>query len=182
MPDIQDAVILSACREVARPILFSVSIIVIVFLPLFTLEGVEGKMFSPMAFTITFALLGSLLAALLLAPVLSSLLLKHRTGQDFILLRLLQRAYRRHLQDAMRWKWVVLSLTTVAFAGSLALIPRLGTEFIPTLEEGSILIGVSMAPSTSLVKGTDTQTTPPMPPTAPVTWPVTMVWREVTRC
>jgi cobalt-zinc-cadmium resistance protein CzcA len=152
------AIILSACREVSRPILFSVSIIVIVFLPLFTLEGVEGKMFSPMAFTVTFALLGSLLAALVFSPVLSSFLLRHRVGKEFALLRLLKGAYRPLLRAALRRRWIVFSVTTIAFVVSLALVPFLGTEFIPTLEEGIIQINVTMAPSISLEKATETIT------------------------
>jgi cobalt-zinc-cadmium resistance protein CzcA len=154
----KSTIILSACREVARPIVFSVSIIVIVLLPLFTLEGVEGKMFSPMAFTITFALLGSLLAALVFSPVLSSFLLRQRAGKEFAFLRLLKRAYRPILRTVLRRRWIVLSVTTIAFAGSLALIPSLGTEFIPTLEEGIIQINVTMAPSISLEKATETIT------------------------
>jgi len=80
-------IVVAASREVARPIIFSVSIIIIVFLPLFTLEGIEGKMFSPMAFTITFALLGSLVAALIFSPVLSSFILKKGKGKESILIR-----------------------------------------------------------------------------------------------
>jgi cobalt-zinc-cadmium resistance protein CzcA len=152
------AIILSACREVARPILFSVSIIVIVFLPLFTLQDVEGKMFSPMAFTITFALLGSLLAALVFSPVLASFLLRHRAGKEFVLLTRLKNLYRPLLRAGLRYRWIVLSVTTIAFAVSLLLIPFLGTEFIPTLEEGIIQINVTMAPSISLEKATETIT------------------------
>jgi cobalt-zinc-cadmium resistance protein CzcA len=150
--------IVAACREVARPIVFSVSIIIIVFLPLFTLEGVEGKMFSPMAFTITFALLGSLLAALVFSPVLSSFLLKHRSRKEFVLVRVLKAVYEPLLKKVLRWKVVVLAATIIAFAGALALIPHLGTEFIPTLEEGVIQINVTMAPSISLEKATETIT------------------------
>lgn len=149
-------IIVAACSEVARPIFFSVSIIVIVFLPLFTLEGVEGKMFSPMAFTITFALLGSLLAALVFSPVLSSLLLKKGKRKEFVLVRLLKAAYLPILSLALRVKAIVLILTLLAFAGTLLLIPHLGTEFIPTLEEGTIQINVAMAPSISLQKATET--------------------------
>ncbi len=149
-------IIISACGEVARPIIFSVAIIVIVFLPLFTLEGVEGKMFAPMAFTISFALLGSLIAALLFAPVLSSLLLKQGVQKEFSLVVFLKRLYRPILHFALRRKLTVIAATLGAFALSLALVPRLGTEFIPTLEEGVIQINVAMAPSISLEKATET--------------------------
>ena len=87
-------VIYDAAREVNRPIVFSIAIIIIVFLPLFTLEGVEGKMFSPMAFTIAFALLGSLLVAVLVAPVLSLFLLKQAPHKELALVRVLKAVYR----------------------------------------------------------------------------------------
>jgi len=149
-------IIIAACREVARPIIFSVSIIIMVFLPLFSLEGVEGKMFSPMAFTITFALLGSLLAALVFAPVLSLFLLRRRERKEFILLTVLKRMYRPLLGWVVRRRVIVFVATIIVFAGSLALIPSLGTEFIPTLEEGVIQINVTLAPSISLEKATAT--------------------------
>ena len=149
-------IIVAACSEVTRPIVFSVSIIIIVFLPLFTLEGVEGKMFSPMAFTITFALLGSLVAALVFAPVLSSFLLKKGRKKEFFFIRLLKSIYKPFLRFVLRVKAVVLLVTLLVFIGTLFLIPQLGTEFIPTLEEGAIQINVTMAPSISLVKATET--------------------------
>ena len=149
------AVILEAAQEVSRPIVFSILIIIIVFLPIFTLEGVEGKMFSPMAFTIAFALFGSLLAALIMAPVLSLLLLKQGAFRELALMRRLRAIYRPLLNFTIRRKRLVVLSATVAFLLSLAVVPFLGTEFIPTLEEGSILIGVTMAPSTSLEKGTE---------------------------
>lgn len=149
-------IIISACSEVVRPIIFSVAIIIIVFLPLFTLEGVEGKMFSPMAFTISFALIGSLIAALIFSPVLSSLLLKQGVQKEFALLGILKRLYQPMLQFALRRKLVVIGVTLGAFVLSLALIPRLGTEFIPVLEEGVIQLNLAMAPSISLEKATET--------------------------
>ncbi|MDH4034418.1 MAG: CusA/CzcA family heavy metal efflux RND transporter, partial [candidate division Zixibacteria bacterium] len=149
-------IIVAACAEVAKPIFFSVSIIIIVFLPLFTLEGVEGKMFSPMAFTITFALLGSLVAALVFSPVLSSLLFTKSKRREFILVRAVKAVYRPLLGFVLRIKAVVLVATLLSFAGTLYLLSHLGTEFIPTLEEGALQINVGMAPSISLVKATET--------------------------
>jgi cobalt-zinc-cadmium resistance protein CzcA len=148
-------VIRDASREVNRPIAFSILIIIIVFLPLFTLEGVEGKMFSPMAFTIAFALLGSLLVAILVAPVLSLLLLKQSPHKELRLVRILKSAYRPLLNRAVMRKKLVVFSAIGAFIISLAAVPFLGTEFIPTLEEGSIMIGVTMAPSISLEEGAD---------------------------
>lgn len=149
-------IIISACSEVARPIIFSVAIIIIVFLPIFTLEGVEGKMFGPMAFTITFALLGSLVAALIFSPVLSSLLLKQGAQKEFALVVFLKKLYGPVLQLVLRRKLVVIAGTLVVFVLSIALVPRLGTEFIPTLEEGVIQLNLAMAPSISLEKATET--------------------------
>jgi len=146
-------IILQAAKEVGRPIVFSIAIIVIVFMPIFSLQQVEGKMFSPMAFTIAFALIGSMLAALVMAPVLSVYTLRPRKGQEFIVLRFLKKLYRPALIKAIACKKIVLLITVIVFSGSLMLVPRLGTEFIPTLEEGSILIGVTMAPSISMDKG-----------------------------
>jgi cobalt-zinc-cadmium resistance protein CzcA len=148
-------VIYDAAREVGRPIVFSIAIIIIVFLPIFTLQGVEGKMFSPMAFTIAFALLGSMVTALVVSPVLSLYLLRHGVHREQRLIGLLQSVYRPLLRGALAWRRTVVVCALLAFAASLALVPKLGTEFIPTLEEGSILIGVTMAPSISLEKGTD---------------------------
>ena len=155
-PD-KTAVIRAAAHEVARPIAFSIAIIILVFLPIFTLQGVEGKMFSPMAFTISFALLGSILMALIVAPVLSRFLLGNgKRAKDNIFIRTLKNAYHPMVTWAVKKKYLVMAAAVVAFAGSLLLVPFIGTEFIPTLEEGSILIGVTMSPSISLEKGTET--------------------------
>ena len=148
-------VVLNAAKEVGRPIVFSIGIIVIVFLPIFTLEGVEGKMFAPMAFTISFALLGSIVMALVAAPVLSLFLLRQGNHKGMFLITLLKNIYRPILTWAIRRKGIVIAATAVAFIASVALLPFIGTEFIPTLEEGSILIGVTMAPSISLDKATN---------------------------
>ncbi len=152
----KELVIAEAATEVARPILFSIAIIVMVFIPLFTLEGVEGKMFSPMAFTIAFALGGSLFVALVVTPALSFYLLKQSRSREFFILRWLKAVYAPLLRVALRFKKTVVFLALVSFAAALAIVPTLGTEFIPTLEEGSIMIGVAMAPSTSLVQGSET--------------------------
>ncbi|MHC4414285.1 MAG: efflux RND transporter permease subunit [Planctomycetota bacterium] len=152
----RDTVIFEAAREVARPIVFSIAIIIMVFLPIFTLQDVEGKIFSPMAFTIAFALFGSIVATLALTPALAHYLLRHGPEREFILLRWLKAAYRPLLLAALRFRKTLLGAALVAFLAAISAVPLLGTEFVPTLEEGSILIGATMAPSTSLEKGTDT--------------------------
>jgi cobalt-zinc-cadmium resistance protein CzcA len=149
-------VIMASAREVARPILFSVAIIIIVFLPLFTLEGIEGKMFSPMAFTITLALLGSAIIAVVFAPPLTAVMLRGGSSGESALLRGLKRLYRPMLERALRMRRLVVICAVASFAVALLLIPHLGTEFIPVLEEGIIQINVTMAPSISLEKATET--------------------------
>ena len=149
-------VVHAAATEVSRPIIFSIAIIILVFVPIFMLEGIEGKMFSPMAFTICFALLGSMATALIVAPVLSMYLLRQREHRELWLVRALKAVYRPLLTLAIRGRYVVAVLAVVGFVASLTLVPTLGTEFIPTLEEGSIMIGVVMAPSISLEKATET--------------------------
>jgi len=149
-------IILKAAREVSRPIVFSIAIIILVFLPIFTLEGVEGKMFSPLAFTISFALLGSMFVALLVAPVFSLFFLRHCEKKEFRLVTWMKKTYRPLLKMALRFKKTVVAISVGCFFLSLASLQYLGTEFIPTLEEGSIMIGVAMAPSISLEKGTET--------------------------
>jgi heavy metal efflux system protein len=149
-------VVHAAATEVSRPIIFSIAIIILVFVPIFTLQGIEGKMFAPMAFTICFALLGSMATALIVAPVLSMYLLRQREHRELWLVRGLKAVYRPLLTLAIRGRHIVALLAVVAFVASLTLVPTLGTEFIPTLEEGSIMIGVVMAPSISLEKATET--------------------------
>ncbi|MGD9402283.1 MAG: CusA/CzcA family heavy metal efflux RND transporter [bacterium] len=149
-------VIAEAAAEVSRPIVFSIIIIVAVFLPIFTLQGIEGKMFSPMAFTIAFALLGSLVTALLVSPVLSSYLLREGKHAEFVFLHKIKSAYKPRLLWALAHRRFVLAAALAAFVLSLTGLSLVGTEFIPTLEEGSILVGVTMAPSISLEKATET--------------------------
>ena len=148
-------IIYEAAKEVAKPIIFSILIIITVFLPIFSLENVEGKMFSPMAFTLCFAIFGSLLFAIIAAPALCTYLLKAKTHKEFALVTYLKNIYRPLLIWAIDNRKRVLRFVLIAFVLSLAAVPFLGTSFIPTLEEGSILIGVAMAPSTSLEKGTE---------------------------
>lgn len=140
-----------AAEEVGQPVFFAVLIIVVVFLPLFTLEGVEGKMFSPMAFTIAFAMLGSLIVALTVVPVLASVLLRGKIAEeDTRLLRVLKAAYHPLLVRAIRHRAAVVVVALTALGGSLATVPFLGTEFVPELNEGSMSIRVTMSPSISL--------------------------------
>jgi cobalt-zinc-cadmium resistance protein CzcA len=143
-------VIRRAAHEVARPVVFAILIIVIVFLPLFSLEGVEGKLFKPMAFAITFAMLGSLVFSLTLVPVLCAIGLKPGREEDTRIVRWVKRRYEPLLRWALRHGARVVAAAVIALAGSLALVPLLGTEFVPALEEGSILYRATLAPSAGL--------------------------------
>jgi cobalt-zinc-cadmium resistance protein CzcA len=141
----------SAATEVARPILFGVLIIVAVYLPIFTLEGLEGKMFRPMAITVCSAILGSLLLSLTVVPVASSYLLKvaqrHHDERWFVWIR------GRYLHDlgwAMDHPVHTVTLALAAIALAVGSLPFLGTEFMPKLDEGSILIETRKLPSVSL--------------------------------
>jgi len=146
-----------AAREVGRPILFSITIVIIVFIPIFTLRGVEGKMFSPLAYTISFALFGSVIAALVMAPALAAYILRPgKNSKEFQFFKIVKSLYKSSLVAVLRFKKTVISFILIGFIVSLLLIPYLGTEFIPTLEEGSIMIGVTMAPSISLDKAVET--------------------------
>lgn len=149
-------IILGAAHEVTRPIVFSIAIIIIVFLPIFSLQGVEGRMFGPLAFTIAFAMLGSIVAAVAVAPVMCSYLLSAGCGSEFAFVTKLKDLYRPVLGWSLGHRKLVLAAAGTAFAASLVALPFLGTEFMPTLEEGSILIGVTMAPSISLEEGVAT--------------------------
>ncbi len=144
--------------EVGRPIFFAISIIVIVFLPLLTLQGVEGKMFRPMAISIAFALIGSIIVGLIIAPVLATFLLRKRNGnksRDRII-NFLNRFYLPALDWCLKHRKIVITCSIILLILSLILLPFLGTEFMPTLEEGSILLRVTMAPATSLIQATET--------------------------
>jgi cobalt-zinc-cadmium resistance protein CzcA len=150
------ALFTSAATEVARPILFGVLIIVAVYLPIFTLEGLEGKMFRPMAITVCSAILGSLLLSLTVVPVTASYLLKlayaHHDERWFVALKA---RYLRDLRSAMDHPGRTLGIALVAVTLAVASLPLLGTEFMPRLDEGSILIETRKLPSISLPESVD---------------------------
>jgi cobalt-zinc-cadmium resistance protein CzcA len=143
--------VLLAAREVARPVFFAVLIIIVVFLPLFTLQGVEGKLFAPMAFSISFAMLGSLLVALFVVPALSAWLLGGRLSEkDSFLVRGLKFVYAPCLRWAIGHRMPVIVGGVLLLGASAGAFKFLGTEFVPQLEEGTINIRVTMNPSISL--------------------------------
>ncbi len=143
--------ILEAAREVGRPIFFAVLIIIVVFMPLFTLEGVEGKLFQPMASSIVLAMLGSLIVALVVIPALCIYLFKKGVDhKSNFLIDAFDAVYKRALTGALKAKKTVVVTAIAIFVGSLLLVPFLGTEFVPELEEGTLNIRVTLAPSSSM--------------------------------
>ncbi|RIK80647.1 CusA/CzcA family heavy metal efflux RND transporter [candidate division KSB1 bacterium] len=146
-------VIESAAKEVARPVLFGVLIIIAVYMPILTLQGIEGKMFTPMAMTVGFALLGSLFLALTFMPAAARFILpkeiKHR---EVFLVRWLHKYYTPALEKALHHKGKMLIGALAILIGSFALVPLLGTEFIPELDEGAILVQPIRMPSISLTE------------------------------
>ncbi|MCS5712803.1 CusA/CzcA family heavy metal efflux RND transporter [Candidatus Berkiella aquae] len=140
-----------AAREIARPVFFAVLIIIVVFAPLFSLQGVEGKLFQPMAISIVLAMLASLFVAMVVIPALATYVfkvgVKHRHSP---LLMPIANFYRRSLTKALSYPKHVITIAGSLFVVSLLFLPFLGTEFVPELEEGTLNIRVTLAPSASL--------------------------------
>ena len=139
-----------AVLEVATPVIAGVLIIIVVFLPLFSLSGLEGKMFTPLAVTISFALMGSLLLSLTIIPVLASLLMKGGSEQDGRLLTLLKKAYLPVMRWALKYRKTSVSAALLALAIALALFPLIGKEFMPVMDEGTTVVIIEKLPSISL--------------------------------
>ena len=145
-------VILQATKEVGRPILFGILIISVVFLPLMTLQGMEGKMFAPLAYTLVIALLASVVVTLTLSPVLASLILRGDHPEETRLTRWMKLRYLPMLTWTLQHRGLVLSFATALVLCSLALVPYVGREFIPLLEEGALTPQVVRLPSVSLAE------------------------------
>jgi len=143
-------VVFEAASEVATPVLFGVGIIILVFLPLMTMEGMEGKMFAPMAYTIAIALFVSLVLSLTLTPALSSYLLKGGTGEDTRFIRMMKTPYIKLLNAAVGNPKKTVGIAGLVFLGTLMLFPFLGTAFIPEMREGSIVPSIVRLPNISL--------------------------------
>jgi len=149
----QTRVILRAVVEVATPVIFGVGIIILVFLPLMTLQGMEGKMFAPLAYTIAIALGISLILSMTLTPVMSTYLLKppaHDGDHDTKLIAAMKQRYMKMLHWALGNEKKTVSLAVGAFAVTVGLLPFLGTAFIPEMKEGSVVPGINRVPNISL--------------------------------
>ena len=142
--------VLWAVQEVARPVASGIAIIAIVFLPLLTLQGLEGKLFAPVALTIVFALAASLLLAITVIPVLASLLLKQAPHEDPWLLRTIQRAYTPLLDRALARPKPVYVAAGVLMLAAAGVYPLIGKTFMPVMDEGDILLQLEKLPSISL--------------------------------
>jgi cobalt-zinc-cadmium resistance protein CzcA len=143
-------IVVNAVVEVARPVAFSVFIIVVILTPLFTLQGIEGKMFAPMALTMLIALLVSLVVALTVVPVISASVLKQAPEKEFKFIRQFHAGYLKLLSGAIRWPKLTLSVAFAVLASAVVLVPMVGTDFMPPLDEGSIAVNVVRLPNASL--------------------------------
>ena len=153
-------VVRQAAVEVARPIVFGVLVIIVVFLPIATLQGMEGKMFAPLAYTISIALGCALLLSMTLIPALASLVLRPAPifggGRIPHPADLVRRIYRPQLAWALDHFWYVIGGALALLLVAAALVPTLGTEFLPTMDEGSIVVQPFQIPSVSLTQALDT--------------------------
>lgn len=145
------AAIRQATDEVRKPACFGQLIIMIVYIPILTLEGVEGKMFRPMAWTVVFILIGSLVMSLTATPVLASWILPRKVEEkDVWLVRMATALYRPLLRWSIRYRGPIIVLAALLLATTLGVAVQLGSEFVPRLSEGDIVLGILRAPGTSL--------------------------------
>ena len=151
--------ILEACMEVGRPVVFAVAIIMIVYLPILSLTGIEGKMFKPMALTVIFALLGSLILSLTYVPAAMTFILRgHVSEKESFIIARVKRWYGPALEFVRRNRAQALAVATALVLVSAFVLPLLGSEFIPRLDEGVLLIGSRQMPSVSLAESTRNHT------------------------
>lgn len=149
-------VTMEAAKEVAAPIFFSITIIIVTFLPVFTMTGTEGKLYTPMAWTKTFAMTGSLLLAFTLVPVLCTILLRGKIKEeDTWIVKKMHKGYIPMVKGAIKFRKTVIAIAVVVMIAGFSLLPFIGTEFMPSLDEGTILVMPTMLPSVSLTEAVD---------------------------
>jgi cobalt-zinc-cadmium resistance protein CzcA len=149
-------VIRASAHEVQRPVFYSIGIIITAYVPIFTLERVEGRLFKPMAWTVTFALLGSLIFSMLIAPVVCSFLFKKNVSEwRNPIMTAITRGYRATLEWAIRFRWITVlaAAGAVGVSAYLAYSGLIGSEFLPHLDEGAIWARATLAPSTGPTEG-----------------------------
>ena len=147
--------ILNAVIEVRKPSFFGELIIALTFIPIMTLQGMEGKIFSPLAITVVIALLSSLALSVFVIPVLCSFFLKAGEEKESLIIHWIKRPYISILQWILKHPKAVISVAMIPLAGSIALFPFLGTEFIPSLDEGTIMPQIIRLPSISLTESVE---------------------------
>ena len=146
-----------AAHEVQRPVFYSIAIIITAYVPIFTLQRVEGRLFKPMAWTVAFALLGSLIFSMLIAPVISSFTFgRHVTEWRNPLMTAITAGYRASLKKAIQFRWITVGVAAAALGVSAYLLFSgvIGSEFLPHLDEGAIWVRGTLAPSTGPSEGT----------------------------
>ncbi len=149
-------VIRDACHEVQRPVFYAIAIIITAYLPIFTLQRVEGRLFRPMAWTVAFALLGAMTFSILIAPVLAATFFRKGVRERRnLVMEFLTEQYRRRLRWAVQHRWVVALVALLALAGTIYMGfgGVIGAEFLPHLDEGAIWARGTLANSTSLSEG-----------------------------
>ncbi len=147
-PKIKD--VLAAVLEVRRPSIFGELIIALTFLPILSLQGIEGKMFSPLALTVAIALLSSLLLSIFVVPVLCFYLLRPSSGRKNIFMAAAQKIYLLLLKGALKLRWSVLLAALALLASAFLVFPRLGREFIPVMDEGAFDMDIQLLPGIAL--------------------------------
>jgi len=152
--------ILAAAQEIGRPIFFAIIIITAVFLPVFTLQGIEGKLFKPLAYAVTFSMVGSMLMALCIAPMLCALWLRLKKGavRENPIIRFVKGIYVPILKWAIRHKVLTLTIAGLLLVWTLADVFILGSEFLPTIDEGNMLVRATMPASISLSRAVEVST------------------------
>ncbi len=149
--------ILVAAQEIGRPMFFAILIIIAVFLPVFTLQGIEGKLFKPLAYAVTFSMFGSLLMALCIAPTLCAMWLKMKTGEprQNPIIRFFKAIYVPVLRWTMNHRLITVLIAVTLLAWSVADVYMLGSEFLPTIDEGNLLVRATMPASISLSRAVE---------------------------
>src|SRR5256714_440505 len=154
------AAILVAAQEIGRPMFFAILIVIAVFLPVFTLQGIEGKLFKPLAYAVTFSMIGSMLMALCIAPMLCALWLRLKRGKVRTnpIIAFVKRIYVPVLKGAIAHRYIALAIAMGLIVWSIADIYILGSEFLPTIDEGNMLVRATMPASISLSRAIEIST------------------------
>jgi cobalt-zinc-cadmium resistance protein CzcA len=149
--------ILVAAQEIGRPMFFAVLIVIGVFLPVFSLQGIEGKLFKPLAFAVTFSMFGSLLMALCVAPMLCAMFLKMKNGKPRTnpIVRFFKAIYVPVLKWTMDHRYITVFIALILLGWSVADVYLLGSEFLPTIDEGNLLVRATMPASISLSRAAE---------------------------